>query len=426
MAEFRAAETLPEAALAALETLTDNTYQSSSKTSSRTAVNRRRFDFLARNSGLLRQRGCMRQTVNGIALIMDRGGRWRCSGLMRCSRVDCPECGIVLLTERQNEIETAADRWVRFHGGTLAFLTFTFSHRASEAFATASDVRAAAWKFIGDGPALKRDNKRYGIAGMIRVNEDTWGDVFGWHCHIHVLMFLESAPGSPESVAAIKGIGAAFFKRWRFGVVKLGRKASKLGFDAHEVSGSEGARAMGDYLTKQLDVPKRELGAAMARELVGAGVKSAGRKVDSAHYSVTDLLDLAMAGDERAAALYLDREIANKGRRSIAWSNGLRERVGLREADTDAEVAAVDDLGRVEDRLVFSIPQRAWSKLRRLRYGMGRLCEVGETNGDVAAADYLTALGVDFEHGAPHRDREMAAFMPPPQWNAIQMKGNAP
>lgn len=367
----------------------------------------------------------MRQTVNGIALIMDRGGRWRCAGLMRCARIDCPECGIVILTERQNEIETAADRWVRFHGGTLAFLTFTFSHRASDEYATAADVRAAAWKFIGDGPALKRDRKRYGIGGMIRVNEDTWSDAFGWHCHIHVLVFLRHKPGSPEATAAIKGAAAAFFKRWRFGVVKLGRKASKLGFDAHEVSGSEGARAMGDYLTKQLDVPKRELGAAMARELVGSGLKSAGRKVETAHYSVTDLLDLAESGDEHAAALYFERELATKGRRSIAWTNGLRDEVGLREADTDADVAALDDVERVEDRLVFSIPQRAWSKLRRLRYGMGRLCDVGETKGDLAAAEYLTALGVDFEHGAPHRDRELAAFMRPPAWEKTNERVSA-
>lgn len=356
---------------------------------------------------------------------MDRGGRWRCSGLMRCARVDCPECGVVILTERQSEVETAADRWVRFHGGTLAFVTFTFSHSDRDAFATVQAVRGAAWKFIGDGPALKRDRKRYKISGFIRVNEDTWGDAFGWHCHIHVLLFLDFKPGSDEATAAIKGAASALFKRWKFGVVKLGRKASRRAFDAREVTGAQAGQAMGDYLTKQLDVPKRELGLAMAQELIGARSKIAGRKVPTAHYSVTDLLDLAMLGNERAAALYFERELATKGARSIAWSNDLRDLVGLREADTDDVVAAVDDAGRVEDRAVFSIPQRAWSKLRRLRYGLGRLYEVGETKGDEAAAAYLVACGIDFEHGAPRRDRELAAYMRPPEWELTKQKASA-
>lgn len=399
-----------------LETSTDNCSPPAplrgSKITERVAVNRRRFDYLRRESSVSRQRGCMRTAVNGTALVLDSGGMWRCSGLMRCSRVDCPSCGVVILGERQADIERAADRWVRFHGGTLAFVTLTFSHKKHEQFADVSAVRAAAWRSIGRGKAWAKDRVKYGVVGFIRVNEDTWGDRFGWHCHIHVLVFLSHKPGSVEASRAVKGLGASMFRRWGYSLVKTGRRVSKKAQKAQEVTGAEAAKSMGDYLTKQLDVPKRELGAAMAAELVGARFKKAGVRVEGVHLSVTDLLDDAIAGDEGARELYNLRELANVGKQSISWSNGLRALVGFAEDEiSDADLAAADDVaGAARDRVVFSIKQRAWSKLSRIRYGMGRLLELGEAGGDDAAIAFLELHGIAFDLGAVQGDISMSAF----------------
>jgi hypothetical protein len=395
-----------------------------SKLAERVAVNRRRFDYLRRESSVARQRGCMRTAVNGTALVLDRGGFWRCAGLMRCSRVECPSCGVVILTQRQDDIEAAADRWVRFHKGTLAFITLTFSHELRESFETNSEVRAAAWKSIGRGKAWAGDRSRFGVAGFIRVNEDTWGDKYGWHCHIHVLVFLRHEPGSKEATAAVKGLGASMFRRWGYSLVKTGRRMSRKAQKAQEVTGAEAAKAMGDYLTKQLDVPKRELGAAMAAEMVGARFKTAGVKVEGVHLSVTDLLDLAMAGDEDARELYNRRELALVGKRSISWSNGLRQLLGFPEDEvSDAVIAAEDDaVKRSVERVVFSIRQRDWSKLSRLRYGMGRMLELGESGGEDAAAAWLDSRGIGFTRGDPAADSSLAAWVPAEVWGDQEKK----
>jgi hypothetical protein len=385
-----------EAAPAALENVTDNCSSKSSKK----AVNRRRHDYLRRKSVLQRQRVCTTQTVAGMAFVIDRKGNWRCAGLRRCGRVDCPSCGVVILTERQADIELAADRWVRYHGGTLVFVTLTFGHSINDTYASSADVRQAAFRAIASGSSWQRDRELYGIVGFIRVNEDTWGDEFGWHCHIHALFFLSSAPGSKETAAAIKGLGRSSHGRWSASVVKSGRKKpSRLAQKAVEVTGPGAAQAMGDYLTKQFDVPKREMGAAMARELVGGSGKNAGRNVAGIHYSVTELLDAGIAGDERAKRVYAEREKAALGRRTISWSNGLRELIGLREEEEDEVIAQAEDEAKADDVVVLSIPQSGWSKLSRLRYGMGRLYEVGETGGVAAAMKYLDGLGVEYVEG---------------------------
>jgi hypothetical protein len=382
-----------------LETYTSNLSPDSDKI----ALKRHRFDWLRKHSAAERQRSCMTQTVQGMALVLDRGGRWRASGLRRCGRVDCPECGGVLAAARGSEVGLAAERFITHHGGTLAMFTYTFGHRRGDSLAKLYDIRKMGWDTGATGKAWLQDRREFGVVGYIRVLEVTWGPEFGWHAHIHVLVFLDRAAGSNEAQRAIKSLAGRFYTRYRKGVIKAGGRApSRRGQEAHEVTGDVAAQVIGDYLTKQVSAPSAKLAKAMSWEMTGAVGKTAGRSAldtPGAHLSVADLLDAARAGDENAAALYAEYETATVGLRTYQWSQGLRELVGLNEdEDREAMLAAADEM-TAADVLVLSLREKGWQRLRRLRNGLSQMLELGESRGAAAVIAWLDSQGIEARPG---------------------------
>lgn len=383
----------------ALETLTGNLSPAASKT----ALKRARFDWLRRHSSVRRQRACMTQTVAGSALVLDRGGRWRASGLRRCGRVDCPECGSVLASARGAEVELAADRWIRYEGGTLAMLTFTFGHRRGDKLADLNEYRKMGWDTAATGKAWVEDRRDFGVGGYVRVLEVTCGCEFGWHAHIHLLVFLERSAGSVAAQKAIDGLAARMYSRFRKGIVKAGGRApSRRGQEAHEVTGEQAGQMIGDYLTKQVAAPSSKLAKAMAWEMTGAVGKTAGRSAldtPGAHLSVVDLLDAGRAGDEDSARLYAEYEAACVGLRTYQWSLGLRDRVGLNEAEDVTAMLADADEKSAQDVLVLSFRERGWKKLRCIRNGLSEMLALGEQSGAQAVIAWLAERGIEARPG---------------------------
>jgi hypothetical protein len=352
----------------------------------------------------------MTQTVAGTALVVDRGGRWRAAGLRRCGRVDCPECGSVLAAARGQEVATGADRFISDLGGTLAMFTLTFGHRQGDSLASLYQIRKTAWDTAATGKAWLEDRRQFGVAGYIRVLEVTWGAEFGWHAHIHVLLFLDRVAGSVEAQRTINTLAARFFDRYRKGVVKAGGRApSRRGQDAHEITGDQACQVIGDYLTKQVDAPSSKLAKSMAWEMTGSVGKTAGRSALDApglHFSMVDLQDAARAGDERAAALYAEYETATVGLRTYQWSIGLRQLVGLNEdEDRELMLAAADELAAA-DLLVLSLRERGWQKLRRVRDGLSKMLTLGEQAGATAVIAWLSDLGIEARPGRWEDDDE--------------------
>lgn len=397
--DFRGLEGQSAGPPEALDTYTSNLSPDTDKI----ALKRHRFDWLRRHSVAARQRACMTQTVQGMALVLDRAGRWRPSGLRRCGRVDCPECGGVLASARGAEVALAAERFISYHGGTLAMFTLTFGHRRSDSLAELYEVRRSGWDTGVAGKGWLQDRRQFGVVGYIRVLEVTWGYDFGWHAHIHVLLFLDRAAGSTEAQRAIKSLAGRFYTRFRKGVIKAGGRApSRRGQDAQEVTGDQAAVLIGDYLTKQVAAPSAKLAKAMAWEMTGAVGKVAGRSAldtPGVHLSVADLLDAARAGDEKAKRLYAEYEAATVGLRTYQWSQGTRELVGLNEEeDREAMLAAADE-ATVADVLVLSLREKGWQKLRRLRNGLSQMLELGETRGAAAAIEWLDSQGIEARPG---------------------------
>ena len=335
--------------------------------------------------------------------MLDRGGRWRASGLRRCGRVDCSECGSVLAAGRGEEVATAAQRFIDYEGGTLAMMTFTFGHRRGDTLADLYAIRKTGWDTAATGPQWLRDRRDFGVAGYIRVLEVTWGREFGWHAHIHVLVFLDRSAGSVEAQSAIDTLARRFFGRYRKGIIKAGGRAPlRRGQDAHEVTGEQAGRVIGDYLTKQVAAPSAKLAKAMAWEMTGAAGKTAGRSAldtPGAHLSVVDLLDAARAGDEEAARLYAEYEAATVGLRTYQWALGLRQLVGLNEEeDREAMLAQADTLA-AEDQLVLSFREKGWQKLRRIRDGLSQMLTLGEAQGAEVVIGWLADRGIEARPG---------------------------
>jgi hypothetical protein len=171
----------------------------------------------------------------------------------------------------------------------------------------------------------------------------------------------------------------------RFGVESW---ATSGGLDARELTLGQALAEVASYVTKGT------YGAALtaegaAREVSGGRGKR-GRGHSRSHWQN---LDLAVAGDRRAAARVHEYERATKGRRALTWTNGLRERFLVEPERSDDELAADND---GDQAAVALFTPADWALIRR-DAAMVDLLEVVETAAPAlryeAVAAYLAARG---------------------------------
>lgn len=309
------------------------------------------------------------------------------SGVMRCSKTICPSCGPRIAAERRRDIERAVDTW-RASGRTVLFLTLTLRHSLRDSLADLVAARSGAWRAATGGRGWARDRREFGVAHTIRALEEKWSASTGWHAHVHALLFIEHAPGSEGVRDAVAGILPSMFSRWSSFAVAAGLGAPLLaGQDLHEVTGDEAGAVLGEYFAKQAAGSSDTPAADMAWEMSNPAGKSRG---DS--FTPSELLGLAAGGDDTCARLWSEYERGMKGLRTITWSRGLRDELGLDDELTDEEIAE-SEVGTEEDT-VLSMTARSWMKLARIpgaRHELLRL--VVEVGPDVALA-YATGLGL--------------------------------
>jgi hypothetical protein len=102
------------------------------------------------------------------------------------------------------------------------------------------------------------------------------------------------------------------------------------------------------------------------------------------------LADVFTAGEKGDVAAWGEWEKASRGRRQIAWSEGLREWAELAAEQTDEEIAAAESDG--EDML-FLDPD-SWRSLRQNPAGVCDLLEAAEDGGYDSAKRWLGARGL--------------------------------
>lgn len=362
----------------------------------------RRLDHLRTASSDKRQRSCMVRPLGTTVGIRASSRGVGVAGVMRCGKTMCPACGPRIAVERRAEIERAVTAH-RERGGTVLFLTLTLRHSRADTLDKLVRARSRGWRAATGGRGWVRDRRRFGVVGFIRALEEKWSIRHGWHAHVHVLVFIDASPGSAAVGDAVAGLLPAMFDRWSAAAVKSGLRAPLLvGQEAHEVTGDDAGRLMGDYFAKQAAGTAGDSAADMAWEMSNPNGKSRG---DS--FTPSELLDLASMGDDTCDSLWTEYELAMKGQQTLTWSRGLRDLLELGEERSDQDIAE-DEAGTVEDT-VLSITARSWLKLSRSSGARYELLRIVLEDGPPAALAWLTRGGYVAVLGPHEFEREEAA-----------------
>ncbi len=348
-----------------------------------------RMNFLRTESVRRRQRACQSKPTGTYVAIDhgEAGSTFR--GLQTCGSLTCPVCGPRIAATRVREVEAAVDAH-RSAGGRIGFGTLTLRHHRGQSLAFLLASVSACWKAATNGRGWRRDRLEHSVQGYARVFEVTYGR-HGWHVHVHFLTF-QDGDATPD------GLLASMFRRWSDAAVRRGLGAPLMrAQDLHELRGaSTAAQVLGLYFAKQA----AELGAgdsaAIALEAAGGPLKAQGGLTPA------ELLDLAAAGDSAALRLWNEYELAMESARTIGWSRGLRDDLGLAAPLDDAAAAAAPPLHEHPERV--EVPGPAWSLLVRTgRRGAVLEYATGHTPGELHA--WLRAQGIDAYLRDLERDR---------------------
>lgn len=352
------------------------------------------MDWLKRESLRDRQRRCMSR-MRGRIVQLRRGDDFGAgyAGLMACGSITCPHCGGKIAAARRDDINEAVELWRAKPGRLVLMGTLTLRHNRRQSFDALADAVSSCWKAATNGRQWRKDRERHGIRGFVRVFETTRSWLNGWHVHVHFLLFVDGAFGVPA------GLLDSMFYRWAGKAVALGLDAPLLGVqDMRVVTGRDAAARLSSYFVKDAAGVTHTLDA-VQREHVGDEMSShsskQGRGPDS--LAPMQLLDLAMTGDAYAADLWGEYELGMEGRRTVAWSRGFRDLLGMGAEPDEDEAAAVED-GASEDAVV-SFTRDQWRALcqRGLR---GRVLEQAAALSAFELFEWLAGEGLGFVIGA--------------------------
>lgn len=288
----------------------------------------------------------------------------------------CPVCAIKISRQRADELRQGITQW-RAQGGVCTMIVPTVSHHSAHRLAPLLERYNEAMRWMWSGRWYQRLKEDYGVVGLVRNAECTWGQLSGWHPHSHVLVLSEKPLDS-----------AHLFGRWERACEKFGLYTSESAW----VGGFVDSDAdVSEYMAKMFDIHAG--GWTVAEELTLAHYKKSTQR-----YSPLDLLrEFAATGDvDGVGALFREYASSYKGRRQLYWSKGLRLLLGLvQDEQTDEDLANSDTENDAE--VVAVIPRPVWSRI--VRHGLRLdLLHAVERYGAVVVgefAEYLARLEVN-------------------------------
>lgn len=330
---------------------------------------------------------CGRCRRSPVVAVRYFGGVAGLAGVVSCGSVwVCPVCSAKIAARRRLEVGAAVAAW-QARGEAVAMSTLTMRHRKGQGLIGLWNALQAAWKAVTGGAPWVRSRGRYGIAGFIRLVEVTIGRN-GWHVHIHVLLFL---PGSTTAGDLVQ-LHGWMFDRWRRALTRRGHSAVAAAQDSHLIDGPAAA-ALADYFGKSVDtgtaVPD-----AVAAEFTAGHTKAVRSAIGTEPpFSLLDRIFLD--GDAEALDLWHEWEHGSHGRRQLTWSGGLRELLGLRDADQSDEEIAAEEVGSTDDDLVY-VTEDGWKRLLAQPILIPRLLDAVEAGGLVGCRKFLDSNGVEY------------------------------
>ena len=296
------------------------------------------------------------------------------SGLTACGSVwACPVCAAKVQQQRRDEIAQAME-WAKSEGLQAVMVTFTHSHKVTEALDGQLESQADALRRFRSGKAWQKFKSRIGFRGMVRTLEVTYGRN-GWHPHTHELWFVD-ADVQPADVKIFVQ------NRWlsccqRAGLVPQGKEADHLFHSTNFHFDADSS----DYLAKQDD----DSNWSAAEEMSLSSMKKGGKTVHP-----FALLQWASEGDRRASALFLEYMQAMHGKRQIHWSKGLKALVGV-DVLTDEQAAEQE---HEDAKTVAVLEMFAWKFICESG-SRARILALAESGGATAIARWLNSHGYD-------------------------------
>lgn len=360
-------------------------YANKSSTSARNARYEARA-ALWNVSSLPRCRKCGRVSRNptGEVGLRVSDGHAGYAGLVSCGSVwVCPVCSSKIMARRALEIgagvaSAGAERL------PVAFCTLTMRHSKGDRLAKLWDGLSKGWGRAASGREWKGHREAFGVEGYVRVVEVTHGRN-GWHVHVHALLFAHGFTSSDD----LDDLMVPMWERWSAGVQSVGLRAPlPVGSEWHIVGGDLSGTALGDYLAKGAGAA-----GAIGMELTQTQSKVA-RSVHSTNSHWQLLRDGPVNGEVAGLKLWREWEKASKGKRQIAWSQGLRDRLGLvLEEKSDDDIAS-EELGEADDTVVW-ITRPGWATMIANPTLIGDTLTKAESSntGDLSA--WLWANGID-------------------------------
>lgn len=249
--------------------------------------------------------------------------------IAHCSNVWlCPLCASKIQTRRTEEVETAI-KWAEANGLQVVMFTHTASHKANYALKEFGVRFQKAYR--GTMKQVYRLRKLY-EEGNIKAVEFTFSEANRWHKHFHVLSFLKKECDVDEYYKLLQ-------KAWEKQCAKVGlldtsnEKAVK-DFRLHGLDMTKGAQ---ESLARYTNKSASEW--TISDEMTKSVLKIGKNKEHMTPFQM--VVEIATTKDMnyryRLIDAFFEYALYTKGLHQIDWSNGLKEKVGLKDL-TDEEL----------------------------------------------------------------------------------------
>lgn len=333
-------------------------------------------------------------SAEGVLIRKTPEGRSYLSGLSSCGLIhQCAWCSARIRHGRTLEILEAFGA-VKMMAGASHLLTCTLPHDLPDSLPKLLRGIDQGWKRVTSGATWTRLSRRLGYLGFYRAEEilctcEAGGT--GWHPHLHVLLFTDHRLEAEEWAA----LTLHARKQWQAGVTEMGlrRPHDIHGVDlVPNVTDADVARYVG-----KVQEGAEPSGWTPAHELARGDVKD-GRAGSKTPFELAAWF--LETGDIEYLHRWREYVAATKGRRAIYASRGLRRKLGLDGARSDADLAAAEVEGAAT---VGRVPCPVWSRVRAAGLEMD-LTDASDRGGLAAVNDLLAAHGCGWAHAPPKRE----------------------
>lgn len=306
---------------------------------------------------------------------------------MKCGQIwVCPVCASRMAEIRRVMLRDAIDNSSTHFLPVL--VTYTARHFHGQRLSDLLDRMIAAYRDMRQQRLWRTYKDEYEIVGEIRGVEITWNTA-GWHPHFHVIMFLDldilqyiKTENDDYSVTELCGSLERHLTGMWIEALGKHKLTAEIG---PALNVRSGWGDLDDYVTKSGTVlPRNTKKWTMAEEMT----KSQFKKAHGEGLTPWDLLIEAFCGVPGSGDLFLEYADATKGRSSLQWTPGLKQKLAItttEENEVIAEETAIDEI------LLMSLDIETWRAVVETQ-AIGVLLDAANTGDPVKMQGILTEV----------------------------------